>query len=216
MTSVPKESKQDKPAEKKSEKHHICVCVDESEHGEKLIEWVAKNMKGRGDKCTMIHVYDYTPIHVVPGPGFALAGMNITEMNNDIRKAARREGADLLKRYSQIAKNNGLTFDELKLLNPTDHPKRTILAYTDKYNPTILICASRGMGAVGRMFLGSTSDFLVHNCKCSVMIVKLDVSASTTKGGDNWKINTPATDAADEARDNNDKKNDQSNSTKTE
>jgi len=29
-----------------------------------------------------------------------------------------------------------------------------------------------GMGAVGRAFLGSVSDYLVHNCDCSVVVVK--------------------------------------------
>ena len=67
----------------------------------------------------------------------------------------------------------GLKVHELKLLEPTESSKRVILAYTEKYKPTMLVCGNRGMGAMGRMFVGSTSDFLVHNCKCTVVIVKV-------------------------------------------
>jgi len=30
------------------------------------------------------------------------------------------------------------------------------------------------MGAIGRAFLGSVSDYLMHNASCTVMVVKAD------------------------------------------
>ena len=36
----------------------------------------------------------------------------------------------------------------------------------------ILVMASRGMGQVQRWFVGSVSDYCVHNCPCPVVVVK--------------------------------------------
>jgi len=53
--------------------------------------------------------------------------------------------------------------------------KYALLKYVEKVTPDFLVCGSRGMGAVGRALLGSTSDFLAHNANCSVVIVKGDL-----------------------------------------
>ncbi len=41
----------------------------------------------------------------------------------------------------------------------------------------LLIIGSRGLGAIKRAFLGSTSDYCVHHCHCPVVIVKMPPSA---------------------------------------
>jgi len=50
--------------------------------------------------------------------------------------------------------------------------KHTIAEYVDKVGPACLIVASRGAGAFGRAFIGSVSDYLVHNVTVPVIVVK--------------------------------------------
>mmetsp|Transcript_4315 Transcript_4315/g.8541 ORF Transcript_4315/g.8541 Transcript_4315/m.8541 type:complete len:118 (+) Transcript_4315:390-743(+) len=100
--------------------------------------------------------------------------LNLTEMNNGLRKQAIDKGKKYLQQAAKKAMTLGFKPDEMKLLEgrPSSSAKHAILDYSDKTRPSMLVCGSRGLGAMGRMFLGSTSDFLVHNCKCTVMIVK--------------------------------------------
>jgi len=82
----------------------------------------------------------------------------------------------------------GSAANELKLLlvHPSTSVKGAICNYTDDIKPDLVVCGSRGMGAMGRAFLGSTSDYLMHNAKCSTMIVKPPPSSEseTTAGND--------------------------------
>ena len=48
-----------------------------------------------------------------------------------------------------------------------------ILYAVEQYKIDLLILGSHSKGAIGKLFLGSTSDFLVHHAPCDVMIVKL-------------------------------------------
>lgn len=51
-------------------------------------------------------------------------------------------------------------------------PKEQILALAENMKPTMLVIGSRGLGAFKRTFLGSVSDYCVHNCPCPVVVVK--------------------------------------------
>lgn len=125
-------------------------------------------------KVTFAHVYEYNTVPAV-GPGAAMEGLNINEMNNELRKQAVSRGTKYLHQAAKMAKSLGFKPDEMKLLEgkpSMSSAKQALLEYTIQTQPLMIICCSRGLGAMGRMFLGSTSDFLVHNCKCSVVIVK--------------------------------------------
>jgi len=65
---------------------------------------------------------------------------------------------------------------ELKLLvaHPSTSVKVALCDYVNKIKPDMLICGSRGMNAMGRILIGSVSDYLVHNSCCSTLIVKTD------------------------------------------
>jgi nucleotide-binding universal stress UspA family protein len=49
---------------------------------------------------------------------------------------------------------------------------RTIVSFAHKNNFDLIVIGSRGMGKVGKLFLGSTSNYVVHSSKIPVMIVK--------------------------------------------
>jgi len=94
-------------------------------------------------------------------------------VNEVIKKEATKASTEYLQQLGKFCNQLGYQA-ELKLLlaRPVVSEKQAILAYTEKTKPDVLVVGSRGMGAFGRMFLGSTSDFLVHNCKSAVMVVR--------------------------------------------
>jgi len=49
---------------------------------------------------------------------------------------------------------------------------RTIVSFAQKNNFDLIVIGSRGMGTLGELFLGSTSNYVLHKSKIPVLIVK--------------------------------------------
>ncbi|MFQ5475503.1 MAG: universal stress protein [Nitrosopumilus sp.] len=49
---------------------------------------------------------------------------------------------------------------------------RTIVSFAQKNNFDLIVIGSRGMGALGKLFLGSTSNYVIHSSKIPVLIIK--------------------------------------------
>ncbi|KAJ0095759.1 hypothetical protein Patl1_14984 [Pistacia atlantica] len=82
----------------------------------------------------------------------------ITSMQENQKKAA----IALLNRAKEICIQHG------KLGNP----KEVICATAEKLNVQLLIVGSHSRGAIKRAFLGSVSNYCVHNAKCPVLVVR--------------------------------------------
>lgn len=77
------------------------------------------------------------------------------------------------KHFMQIAKTmctkKGVEF--LDIIEYGEEGK-TIVSFAHKYNFDLIVVGSRGMGKLGELFLGSTSNYVVHSSKIPVLIVK--------------------------------------------
>lgn len=51
-------------------------------------------------------------------------------------------------------------------------PGKAIVEFANNNDVDLLIMGSRGLGALKRAFLGSVSDYCIHNLSCPIMIVK--------------------------------------------
>ena len=49
---------------------------------------------------------------------------------------------------------------------------KTIVSYAHKKNYDLIVIGSRGMGTLSELFLGSTSNYVVHSSKIPVLIIK--------------------------------------------
>ncbi|MFQ5440301.1 MAG: universal stress protein [Nitrosopumilaceae archaeon] len=49
---------------------------------------------------------------------------------------------------------------------------RIIVSFANKNNFDLIVIGSRGMGKLGEVFLGSTSNYVVHSSKLPVLIIK--------------------------------------------
>lgn len=57
----------------------------------------------------------------------------------------------------------------------------TILEIAREHNTSMIIIGTRGLGAISRFMLGSTSDFLVHNSEFPVCVVPPEQQQSENK-----------------------------------
>jgi nucleotide-binding universal stress UspA family protein len=53
-----------------------------------------------------------------------------------------------------------------------DEPGSAIVAEARRWNADVIIVGSHGHGFLGRMLLGSVSDFVVHHAACSVLVAR--------------------------------------------
>jgi nucleotide-binding universal stress UspA family protein len=53
-----------------------------------------------------------------------------------------------------------------------DEPGSAIVAEAKRWNADVIIIGSHGHGFLGRMLLGSVSDFVVHHAACSVLVAR--------------------------------------------
>ena len=67
------------------------------------------------------------------------------------------------------AAQNGILFDDA-IIHGDEGPK--IISYADNKSYDIIVIGSRGMGSIKEMFLGSTSNYVLHKAKIPVLIVK--------------------------------------------
>ena len=51
-------------------------------------------------------------------------------------------------------------------------PRTVILDMVEKYKPVAVILGSRGLGMIKRSFLGSVSDYILHNSSAPVIVVR--------------------------------------------
>mmetsp|Transcript_33836 Transcript_33836/g.47200 ORF Transcript_33836/g.47200 Transcript_33836/m.47200 type:complete len:170 (+) Transcript_33836:333-842(+) len=124
-------------------------------------------------QITLVHSYGYAPLTMFPGAN-SFRNERLSGINTLLQKEAVKKGEAFLKQMGSLSLSLGYKPDELKLLCsiPVVSSKVSILNYTEDAKPDVLVCGSRGLGAMGRAFLGSTSDYLMHNCKCTIIVVK--------------------------------------------
>mmetsp|Transcript_22108 Transcript_22108/g.30841 ORF Transcript_22108/g.30841 Transcript_22108/m.30841 type:complete len:170 (-) Transcript_22108:348-857(-) len=160
--------------ESKDGDNHLLITLDESEYGKKLVDYCIKFLCSSATKITLLHAYQYVPVSTIPGH-IPHVVHNSDSLNKKLRAHAQMRATSLLEYSKEKIIKSGITvpiFTEAVIGEPHHSTKQVLLDSIEKANPTLVACGSRGMGYMGRMFLGSVSDFLVHNTKCTVLVVK--------------------------------------------
>lgn len=139
---------------------HILVAVDGSEGARKAAAFARNLGKELGSKLTVLLVLEPIPMVSV---GFA-----------DIYGLARRQPTDEELAHLQKA------LDEAAADYPADRVEKiidygtaadTICRVAESKNADLIIVGARGLGAVGRLLIGSVSDRVVHTAKRNVMVI---------------------------------------------
>jgi len=125
----------------------VVLAVDDSENSLRAFNWVLDNSLSASAKIFLTIV-------------------------NVARKGFESDSRKLLNKYLETCKSKG--FEKQSTAKQLSGPKpgKAIADLTTELEPDLLVVSSRGRGAISRQLLGSTSDFLVHNVKCAILIYK--------------------------------------------
>jgi nucleotide-binding universal stress UspA family protein len=126
----------------------ILVPIDGSERAEKALQYAATLARKLNSAISLLYVQESNLFRLRP-------------------KMTEKIGDSILSEAE--ARIEGLEVD--KMLESGD-PAKVITATADQGNFGLVVMGSRGLGAVGRFFLGSVSDHVSHYASSSVLIVK--------------------------------------------
>jgi nucleotide-binding universal stress UspA family protein len=136
----------------------VLVAVDGSDPSLKAARMAADVALRFGSKLTLVHV---VPKLVLPPDVY---GLTIAEVEKEHRAYADR----LLEKAIETLQEPGLEISTAVLYGS---PAEAIAEEGAASDVGLIVVGSRGHGAVARMFLGSTSDRLVHISPKPVLVV---------------------------------------------
>ena len=100
---------------------------------------------------------------------FGASNEHFRSVEEDLRKAALVS----VEGYKEYIKTK---FPDLNLDIKTEvsigNVKKIIVDDAEQFEADIVVVGSHGYGFVGRMLLGSVSDYVIHHAPCSVIVIR--------------------------------------------
>ncbi|MHB1041217.1 MAG: universal stress protein [Eubacteriales bacterium] len=137
--------------------NHIMVAFDNSTHSKKALDKALVLAGASGaqlDLITVVHLPDY-------------AG-TIDEVDEIIRDG-KRFYQDSHDQAAAEAQKRGIKFTT-KILH--GHIGETLVKYANDKGIDLIVMGSHGRSSVGRLLLGSVSNYVVKHARCPVLIVR--------------------------------------------
>ena len=104
-----------------------------------------------------------TGLYVVP-----ISNSTDSQISN-LEKYLLDNASKFMSKAKTRAAQNGILFDDA--MSYGDEGQK-IISYANNKSYDIIVIGSRGMGSIKEIFLGSTSNYVLHKSKIPVLIVK--------------------------------------------
>lgn len=142
----------------------ILVCNDGSAHAMRAARAaidIAKKFKSE-----VVVTYVLTPIPAIAPYSMAIEGA--PDMSGVIAEAEHDQRSTLACLES-LFRNEKIP---VRTRAETGHAQDVITRVAEEENADLIVVGSRGIGSFQRLFLGSTSDGVVHHAHCPVLVVR--------------------------------------------
>lgn len=136
---------------------HILLTTDFSEHAEKSIQYVAKNVIDKETRGTILAVVE----NVIIPYWYAAA---IPAYTDDLVKNAREKVHHLAEEYLAIN-------DIQEKVTVSFNVPQEICDIAEREGCDAIFMASHGVGALLNLFIGSTVQRVIHLAKCPVIVI---------------------------------------------
>ncbi|KAK1268159.1 Universal stress protein A-like protein [Acorus gramineus] len=164
--------------EEMKKKQKVMVAIDESECSHHALEWALDNLRDSilsspssasvAEERTLI-VYTAQPLTNLSYLTAASYGSAPPELVRSLQENQKKIALALLEQAKEICAKRGVVAETI---TEAGDPKEAICEAVDKLKVNLLIMGNHGRGPIRRVFLGSVSNYCVHNAKCPVLVVK--------------------------------------------
>lgn len=141
------------------------VCIDGSEHSEKVVEEAIRYAKGTGATITLFYVLEEF-LHLPPYAAH-FSQESITQITEELMESVM----EMMSKWETVIKEEGISAEsKIKptLLSPAD----IICDYAREREFDLVILGSRGLGGLKKLFLGSVSLKVANQIHTDLLIVK--------------------------------------------
>ncbi|KAK2635195.1 hypothetical protein Ddye_029987 [Dipteronia dyeriana] len=153
------------------EKKTVMVAIDESEFSRYALQWALEYLH---DTIANSHLILFTAIpvldfsYIYASTYGAAPHQLLTSMLDNQKKAA----VALLETAKDMCAKHGIVAETR---SEVGDPKEAICEAVEKLKIQLLVMGSQSRGTIQRAFLGSVSNYCVHNAKCPTLVVRKPV-----------------------------------------
>jgi nucleotide-binding universal stress UspA family protein len=112
-------------------------------------------------------------VHIV----YVIPTIFLEEMSESVHAQAEEHAQTLLSKLAEQMKSEGAPVAETYFR--TGHPDKEIVRLAEEPDVGTIVMGSRGLGAIDRMLMGSTSDSVVRHAHCPVYVLRGDRARET-------------------------------------
>lgn len=125
-----------------------------------------------GAKLTVLNVAPLRIIDLMKPRDHLAGGEDL--LPSQVEERLERHSAEVLARAREHLAGSQVEFTRIM-----GHPGNVICDLVEQKLFDLVVIGHRKHSPVQRMFLGSVSDYVVHNCPCHVLVVKLNLNAES-------------------------------------
>jgi nucleotide-binding universal stress UspA family protein len=141
----------------------ILIAIDGSECGDVAVEEVAKRPWPSDSVVRIISVAETLPLEVLSLP---------PRYREDIERAARHRAETIVERAIARLRDSDTRFLPISSTVVIDSPKDAIAEESERWGADLIVVGSHGYRGPERTLLGSVSQAVATQAKCSVEIAR--------------------------------------------
>ncbi|XP_027097010.1 universal stress protein A-like protein [Coffea arabica] len=150
------------------EKKKVMVAIDESDCSIYALEWTLSSLHESIANSELLiftaqPIADYSYLHA------SSMGATTPELVKSFQEQQKRAADALLEKAKDVCAKHGVT---AQTATEVGDPKDAICEAVEKFKVSMLVLGSHGRGAIKRAFLGSVSNYCIHNAKTPVLVVR--------------------------------------------
>ncbi|PAA57817.1 hypothetical protein BOX15_Mlig017709g1 [Macrostomum lignano] len=155
----------------------IMIPLDGSSHAEEAYKFYMENICRDGDQLVIAHIVEPPSL-----PSFSLkSGFNVpTEDWRNIIMESSKKAAALEEEVHYRAAQKKMKMDYI--VEASKRPGDALVDIAWRTNCHMIVMGTRGLGDVRRAFLGSVSDYVIHNSRLAVTVVPSKRRGSSSSG----------------------------------
>ncbi len=163
--------------------HKILVAIDTSEIGQHIFDEAVTLTKAVNGNLMLLHVlspFDGTgylnPVLLQPSSVYPTLHTEAVNKYMQQWQELKQERLNMLFSFAQKAKKTGV---QAEISQNLGDPGRTICEVAKSWNADLILVGRRGRRGLSEFFLGSVSNYVLHNASCSVLVVQGPVFNTT-------------------------------------
>lgn len=171
--------------------HRILVAIDRSAASKQVYDRASSLAKATGANLILLHVLSAEEAgSPLMSPYFARSKNRCLHLDPQIMRRAnelyekewelfKQKGLELLRFYTKRAIAAGIRTEFSQI---TGDPSSTICEFAQSCQADVILIGKRGHSNFKEIFLGSVSNYVLHNAPCSVLLVQTPIlQKSATK-----------------------------------